>query len=204
MHLTDARLPVPRAVPVADDLPAVLLRLADSDSDALADRLHDGAMQALVAARYAADAVLRGADPALVRDAVQDALVTLRREVWLLRQRCASGLADALTDLARQRTAAGQPALELAVDAGTATGPGAAAAGLAYRLVQEVLREAAQPVHLTLSKAGDRVALDLDACPSDVEVWSLRARAVGADLVVGPARLRLLLPLSDRDDKAAL
>jgi hypothetical protein len=58
-------------------------------------------------------------------------------------------------------------------------------------------------VHLRLSQAGDRVALDLDAWPPDVEGWSLRARAVGADLVAGPARLRLLLPLSDRDDEAA-
>ncbi len=204
MHRVDVRLPAPREAH-ADDLPAVLLRLADSDGDALADRLHDGALQALVAARYAADAVVRGADAALVRDAVQDALVTLRREVWLLRPRCASGLAEALTDLAGHRTAAGQPALELAVDAAAPAGLGDAAAGLAYRLVQEVLRNAAQPVHLSLSRAGDRVALDLDAWPSDVECWSLRARAVGADLVAGPARLRLLFPLSDRnDDEAAL
>ena len=75
-----------------------LLAAAERDLDCLADRLHDGALQALVVARYACDAVARGADPALARDAVQDALVTLRREVWLLRPRGDDGLMTALLE----------------------------------------------------------------------------------------------------------
>ena len=78
------------------DLPCAVLSLAEAEADAAADALHDGALQALVVARYAADAAVRGADPAAARDAVQHALVALRRAVWLLRPRGDRGLLEAL------------------------------------------------------------------------------------------------------------
>ena len=123
----------------AEDLAAALLRLADADADADADRLHDGVLQALVVARYATDAVARGGDPAMARDAVQDALVALRRSVWLLRPRVTCGLTAALVELAAQRVAAGLPApvLELDPDVVSVLSPDAAA--VAYRFVQAVL-----------------------------------------------------------------
>ncbi len=182
------------------DLPAALLQLADADADALADRLHDGALQALVVARYGADAAVRGADPGFARDAVQDALVELRRAVWLLRPRSSGGLAAALADLSNQRVAAGLPAPHLDLDAGLVAGLADAAAGAAYRLVQAVLDEAdGQPVRVSLSWAGESAALDIDGAPADLSGWSLRARAIGGDLVVDTGRLRLLLPLTPRE-----
>jgi signal transduction histidine kinase len=69
----------------AADLASAVLTLAEAQADAAADTLHDGALQALVVARYAADAAVRGGDASAARDAVQDALVALRRAVWLLR-----------------------------------------------------------------------------------------------------------------------
>ncbi|MGI8534963.1 MAG: hypothetical protein ACR2K2_00425 [Mycobacteriales bacterium] len=195
--LAETGLPGPRMVAGPRDLPAALVQLADADADALADRLHDGALQALVVARYAADAAVRGADPALARDAVQAALVELRRAVWLIRPRTAEGLPAALANLSTQRAAADRPAPELDLDAEVAAGLADAAAGVAYRLVQAVLDEAdGQSVQVCLSRAGDLAALDVGGALPDVVGWSLRARAVGGDLVVGTRRLRLLLPLT--------
>lgn len=191
----------------ATDLPTALLRLADADADALADRLHDGVLQALVVARYAADAAVRGGDPRLTRDAVQDALVTLRRTVWLLRPRTADGLAAALSQLAVQREAAGRPGLDLHVEPEPAGRLGPDAASLAYRLVQAVLDGAgAEPVRVGLALAGRLAALDVDRPVRDPAAWSLRAQALGGVLVASPGRLRLLLPLcppSHDDRKAA-
>lgn len=198
-RLTQTGLPGPRGATSPQDLPAALVQLADADADALADRLHDGALQALVVARYAADAAVRGADPALARDAVQAALVELPRVVWLIRPRTVEGLSAALADLSTQRATAGRPAPELDLDAEVAAGLADAAAGVAYRLVQAVLDEAdGQSVQVCLSRAGDLAALDVGGALPDVVGWSLRARAVGGDLVVGTERLRLLLPLTPR------
>lgn len=192
--------PAAHSAASTQDLPAALLQLADADADALADRLHDGALQALVVARYAADAAVRGADPGLTRDAVQAALVELRRAVWLLRPRTSGGLAAALADLSTQRVAADLPAPHLHLDAGLAAGLADAAVGTAYRLVQAVLDEAdGQPVLVCLSQAGESAALVIDGALADVSGWSLRARALGGDLVVGAGRLRLLLPVTPRE-----
>ena len=201
MHsLLQAGPPGPRTGARTDDLAAALLRLADADADALADRLHDGVLQMLVVARYAADATVRGADPVLARDAVQDALVALRRAVWLLRPRATAGLSAALADLSAQRVAAGLPELCLALDPAATAGLDDAAAGLAYRLVQAVVEQAGgQPVQVRLSHAGDLAALEVDGALPDLAGWSLRARAVGGELVVGSGRLRLLLRLPDGD-----
>lgn len=172
-------------------LSAGLLAGADADLDALADRLHDGVLQALVVARYACDAVTRGADPALARDAVQDALVALRREVWLLRPRAEDGLAAALADLSAQLVAAGRPGLALDLDPAAAAALSPARAALAYRLVQAVVADDLLAVRLT---AG---ALVLDACLPDSSTWSLRARALGAELRVTEAHTQLLLPTDE-------
>jgi len=178
-----------------------VLRLADADLDALADRLHDGALQSLVVARYACDAVTRGADPALARDAVQDALVLLRREVWLLRPRGAQGLRVALDDLASHLTSCGRPGLDLhlADDAVTELGPDAVAT--AYRLVQAALdaRAPDRPLVVRLTCVPGFVALDLDVGIRNAATWSLRARACGGELVRGEHRTRILLPTTSTD-----
>ena len=121
---------------------AALLAAADADLDTLGDRLHDGALQELTGARYACDAVARGADPAVARDAVQHALVSLRRELWLLRPRGEHGLAAALSDLSEQLEAAGRPGLRLQADPVGALPP--ASAVMAYRLVQAVIGQTGQ------------------------------------------------------------
>ena len=167
-----------------------LLAAAERDLDRLADRLHDGALQALVVARYACDAVARGADPALARDAVQDALVTLRREVWLLRPRGDDGLTTALLDLCSQLVGAGKPGLRLQADPGVEVA--STAVGAAYRLVQATAGDTLLDVRLTAT--GGRAALTLDAAVPDPETWALRAQAVGAELVAGPTTTLLLLP----------
>ena len=177
---------------------AALLAAAELDRDGLADRLHDGALQALVVARYACDAVARGADPALARDAVQDALVTLRREVWMLRPRGDEGLMTALLDLCAQLVAAGRPGLRLHADPAlgeAAADVSGAAVAAAYRLVQAVAGDTLLAVRLTAD--GDRLALTLDAPVPDPETWALRARAVGAELIAGPTSTLLLLPTSE-------
>jgi hypothetical protein len=181
----------------AGELPAALLRLADADADALGDRLHDGVLQALVVARYATDAVARGADPVVARDAVQDALVALRRTVWQLRPRAASGLSAALEQLSLQQVATGSPALETEVDEALDAALDATVREAAYRLVQAVCRDADQPVGVRLSARAGRAVLDVSGTLPDPAGWSLRARALGGQLVVGSRRCRLVLPLPE-------
>jgi hypothetical protein len=195
--MSDALLAVP--VPVKSRrLPidgAALLAAADADAAALADRLHDGALQALVVARYAADAAARGGDPALARDAVQDALVALRRAVWLVRPRGAEDLPGALAELSAQRVAAGAPPLELALDPRVAAAMSAAARVLAYRFVQAV---AHGPASVALDREGAHATLSVAGTVPDVPGWTARAGALGGRLESGPTP-RLLLPLSEPD-----
>ena len=140
----------------ATDLPSAVLSLAEAEADAAADALHDGALQALVVARYAADAAVRGGDAAAARDAVQEALVALRRAVWLLRPRGSKGLLEALQQLATQVVDAGCAPVVLDVDDDAAavldTELTPAAATVAYRLVQraagDVPRHRPRPTHL--------------------------------------------------------
>ena len=196
-------LPVPgtRSAAVSPRTSPGALRLADADLDALADRLHDGALQSLVVARYACDAVTRGADPGLARDAVQDALVLLRREVWLLRPRGGQGLRVALDHLSSHLVCAGRPGLDLdlADDAVAALGPDAVAT--AYRLVQAALdvRAPDQPLVVRLARVPGFVALDLDVPVAEAATWCLRARACGGELVAGERRTRILLPTTSSD-----
>ena len=187
-------LPAPRTAGAPDeDLPAALLALADADADALGDALHDGALQALVVARYAADLAVRGGDAALARDAVQEALVALRRAVWQLRPRGEHGLLTALRDLAAHRAATGAAPLHLDLD-DEADCVDPRAASVAYRLVQRCCGEAA--VGVRVARTPDGVRVELDAAPPDPAGAAARARAVGAALDVHPAGAVLRLPVT--------
>ena len=197
-HLPAPPLPRrdPRALPSSGG--AALLAAADADADALADRLHDGVLQSLVAARYAADLALRGGDPALVRGAVQEALVALRREVWQLRPRSEDDLDRALRALSAQRVAAGGDPLDLGLDAPLpAGGLAASAVALAYRLVQAASLDPG-PVRVGLACSGGTAVLSVTGGPLDAAVWDARARALGGRFeAVSPGRTaRLLLPIS--------
>ena len=174
---------------------AALLAAADADLDTLGDRLHDGALQELAGARYACDAVARGADPAVARDAVQHALVSLRRELWLLRPRGEHGLAAALSDLSDQLEAAGRPGLRLQADPVGSLPPSCAV--MAYRLVQAVAGQTGQTgqalLDVRLSRAG---VLHLNTPVDDRATWALRAAAVGAELHVTATSTLLQLPIA--------
>ena len=187
-----------RADDQGTDLPSAVLHLAEADADAAADALHDGALQALVVARYAADAAVRGGDPALARDAVQEALVTLRRAVWLLRPRGSQGLVEALGHLAVQVVDAGGAPVRVDVDEELADELAAelapAAATAAYRLVQRAAGDAPLTVRVRRTATGLRIALDVPL--ADPAGEALRARAVGGALLATRDGASLHLPLS--------
>ena len=177
--------------------PAAVLALVEADADAAADALHDGALQALVVARYTADAALRGGDAALARDAVQEALVALRRAVWQLRPRGDQGLVQALHDLGRQLTATGGAALHVDADvegAAAAEGLPGVVAAAAYRIVQHTAGQS--PLTVTLRRTVSGLRLDLDAAVPDPAGEALRARAVGGELSTTSYGACLRLPLS--------
>ena len=175
----------------------LLLGAAEADQDALADALHDGPVQSLVVARYAADAAVRGGDAVCARDAVQQALIDVRRTLWHLRPRGTTGLVEALRQLTEQVAAAGGPTMVVRGD-GDARG---AAAVLVFRLVQAVARVDAPVVRLHLQRDGADLLLTVagGAPLQHPERWSLRARALGGDLAASGGRLRLALP-SDGPD----
>lgn len=194
-----------RAAPLADGV--ALLAAADADAEALADRLHDGALQALVVARYAADLAVRGGDPATTRDAVQEALVALRREVWQLRPHPQDDLGTALRTLSAQRVAAGGAPLDLGPDDDLPTaGLTPAAVALAYRLVQAAALQPG-PVRVGLSRSGRTAVLTVTGAPLEAVAWRARARAVGgrfeASSTNGPPgrTARLLLPVCADPDR---
>lgn len=181
---------------------APLLDAAEAERDEFADQLHDGPVQAMMVARYAADAALKGSDPELVRDAVQQAVVEMRRMLWQLRPRGDSGLVEALEQLSRKLVEAGGAPLRVVAD------PGAdlfgSAGVLAYRLVQAVAQVEGEAAGVGLRLERDTVVVDVDggsplACP---ERWALRVVAFGGDLSFRAGRFRLALPLfaSSGDD----
>lgn len=188
-----------------------LLVLEERERGALADRLHDGPLQDLVATRYLADltvqAAARSATPATVaerlgavRDAAQDALVGTRRLLGSLTARCAdgTGLTQALAALGTAAGAAGGGGGGLAVevqaaDAGTLP-PGIAI--VAYRLVQALLADTAErgattavvrarrtSEALEVSVAGS-VSPDLEA-PA-VARWVVRIGMLGGTILTDP------------------
>lgn len=186
----------------ADDVPDVasLLAAADAEADSLADRIHDGALQALVVARYATDAAVRGGDPALARDAVQEALVSLRRTVWHLRPRGGDDLPAALVELSTRALASGAPPLELAVDADVAARLSHACRTTAYRYVQAVAADGCGEVRLAREGAYAALSVAGADVPEDA-AWATRAAVLGGHLDRSGAVARLLLPLlDDRED----
>ena len=175
-----------------------VLDAADEEVDAVADALHDGPVQALVAARWIADAAVRGEDPRHVRDALQDALVVLRRSLWQLRPRGAAGLAAALASLSDRLVDNGGAPLDVELDQRVAGDLSPQAASLAYRLVQAVaVPEEAPAVRVRLRLQGGTAALEVTggAPLPPGQRWAARARALGADLHVAAGDVRLLLPV---------
>src|SRR4051794_4039666 len=131
-------LALSRPVPTTDDLADQLVAAADAEADEAADRLHDGAVQALVAARYAMDAAVRGGDLGVARESVQTALVELRRTLWHQRPRGDDGLTTALELLSARLVEAGGSPLGFVVDGPVAQSLPTSICSVAYRLVQAV------------------------------------------------------------------
>jgi signal transduction histidine kinase len=181
-------------LPAAEDL----LAAAEHDRDELADALHDGPVQSLVVARYAADAAVRGGDPVVARDAVQRALVELRRTLWHVRPRGAGGLLEALQHLSAQHVDAGGAPLDVVGDLAAARALRGAAATLAFRVVQAVARPEAPPVRVVVREVEDSLVLELEGASAltSPERWVHRVRALSGDLSARPGRLRLVLPLA--------
>jgi signal transduction histidine kinase len=169
---------------------------AEQDRDELADQLHDGPVQQLVFARYAADAAVRGGDPREARDAVQGALVEIRRYLWHLRPRGAD-LHAALDELSGRLAEAGHRVLGLSVHPGAdALKPSGAA--LAYRLVQAVVLAGTggqPPLGVVLRRHDDGVVVAVDGTLPRIDRWQRRARALGGSLSTTPDGLRLALPV---------
>jgi hypothetical protein len=192
--------------PAPAETAADLVAAADADADAAADLLHDGPVQALVVAHYAAEAATRGGDPRAAREAVQAALVELRRSLWHLRPRGPGegGLPAALGLLSARLEEAGRAPLGFVVDELVAAALPTAVASTAYRLVQAVaLPESADPVRVALRREGSTVVLDIDGAPlPDHERWAHKARALGGTLTTSEARTRLALPLTSPRTKA--
>ena len=201
-----ARAPEPRRGEPVPDLPSAVLALGEAQADALADTLHDGALQALVVARYAADAAVRGGDAVLARNAVQDALVALRDAVWLLRPRGEQGLGQALRQLSRHLEATGGAPLLLDVDDEAAVALDAslstACATVAYRLVQHAA--GTTPLSVRVRCTPDGLLLALDAAVPDPAGEALRARAVGGTLLAARDRTTLSLPVRPAPASAPL
>jgi hypothetical protein len=180
---------------------AALLAAADSEADALADRLHDGVLQSLVVARYATDAAVRGADPAGARDAVQEALVALRRLVWQLRPRGSESFPEALAALSGQRTSLGGAPLDVVIGTADAdAGLCGSGRALAYRLVQAAVADPG-PVRVAVQTEGRYVTVSVTgsstAAAVPPAVWDARARALGGRFEAadpGSRTTRLLLP----------
>jgi signal transduction histidine kinase len=172
-----------------------LLEDHEAEQVALADALHDGPMQSLMAARYAADAVARGGDPAEVRAAVQQAVVELRRQLWQVRPRGSSGLLDALTQLSDRLVEAGGPALALSGDGADLSGPAAVAA---FRVVQEVATSAEGPLTVVLRQTRSGVVVELSgARPLEPRPrWARRTSAVGGHLTCASGRISVTLPVT--------
>ncbi|MFN2523202.1 MAG: hypothetical protein ABR614_07825 [Mycobacteriales bacterium] len=175
-----------------------VLDAAEGDADDTADRLHDGVVQALVVARYAADAAVRGGSACAARDAVQSALVELRRTVWHLRPRGSAGLLPALGQLSQRLQEVGAPPLGLLLDEPVAGALSAPAAALAYRLVQAVaVPDGAGAVRVSVRREGRSAVLDLDGgAPLTTPArWATKARALEGTLTVSDGRVRLSVPL---------
>ena len=174
-----------------------LMRAETQDRDAVADALHDGPLQSLVVARYGADATVRGADPAVARDAVQAALVDLRRMLWQLRPRGAGDLAAALRQLDERLVEGGRPPLLLQVDPASAGELVGLAATTAYGLVQATaLAERTGPLTVELLATRSATVLTIAGEVPALDRWELRLRALGAVTTVVAGVLLVRFPRS--------
>ena len=174
-----------------------LMRAEAADRDAVADALHDGPLQSLVVARYAADASVRGADPVLARDAVQAALVGLRRTLWQLRPRGAEDLAAALQQLDQRLVEGDRPPLLLQVDPASAGQLSGLAATTAYGLVQAAaLVERTRPLPVELLATRRCTVLTIAGEVPALERWELRLRALGAVTTVATSGVLVRFPRS--------
>lgn len=184
---------------------AALVAAADAEADAAADLLHDGPVQALVVAHYAAEAAARGGDSAAAREAVRSALVELRRSLWHLRPRSDAGLPGALGLLSARLEEAGRPPLGFVLDEVLAGALPPAVVSTAYRLVQAVAVPAdAEPVLVTLRREGTAVVLEVEggAPLDDVDRWASKARALGGTFTATDIHIRLAVPLTTTRPKA--
>ena len=187
-----------------------LLDAVEHDRDELADRLHDGPLQDLLVARLAADVAVRGGSPVLARDAVQEALVGLRRLLWHVRPRTERDLPSALAALSARLVEAGGLPLRV-LGALPAAGLDAPVSAAAFRVVQAVAVDAGPADRaVTVALRPDpatpgAVVLDVDggAALADPDRWRARLRALGGDLHGGPGRLRVLLPLQEAPEPAS-
>lgn len=171
---------------VPDVSPVDVAADSELELDAIADAVHDGPLQSLMVARYAVDAAMRGADPAVMREAIQQAVVELRQLVWTLRPRGDAGLTAALQQLSTALVKADALPLELALEGPDPAGPTAL---LAYRLVQAVLSKGA-PVRVRLSGT----AIDIAGAPLPTpQRWVRRASALGCVLSTTGDQTRLVL-----------
>ncbi|HUR14264.1 MAG TPA: hypothetical protein VM097_07200 [Mycobacteriales bacterium] len=171
----------------------------EDDRDEVADALHDGPVQALVVARYATDAAVRGGDPDAAREAVQAALVDARRFLWNLRPRGGSGFVGALDQLSAHLVESGGSTIGLLGDVDAAAAVRGAAGVTAYRLVQAVARADGPAVRIRLRTDRERVLVDVEGgieLPNP-DRWLRRAHALGGDLQISAGRLRLVLPHPD-------
>ena len=129
---------------------------------------------------------------------MQEALVSLRRAVWLLRPRGADDLLEALRQLATQLVAAGCAPVVLDVDDDAAsvleTALTPAAATVAYRFVQHAAGDAPVTVRVRRTSSGLRFALDVPL--PDPAGEALRARAVGGALLATRDGASLHLPIT--------
>lgn len=218
--LTIARLARDRS-----ELLAELLGIETRERNALAEQLHDGALQYVLAARLDLEDARESSDP-LAFERVQHALTTssqlLRSTVSQLHPAVLDqvGLARALSDLAADVAARGGLQLELNV-AGWSQPPDASD-GLLYSCARELLTNVlkhaqARTVRVELGEVVDAAALTItdDGCgvaagspaarlaEGHIGLASLRARvaAGGGELSVGPGseggtRVRVSLPFS--------
>lgn len=202
-------LTVTRAMP--DQLPvlrttAAVLGLAlaqphvtdvlEDDREALADALHDGPVQSLVVARYVADAAVRGGDPVAARDAVQAALIDVRRFLWALRPRGAGGLVEAFDQLSAHVREGGGPAVGLVGDVDAARSLRGAAGVTVFRIVQSVAKPDAPAVKVTLRSEASHLVVDVEGGSTlpNPDRWARRVQSLGGELTSEAGRLRLVLP----------
>ena len=178
---------------------ASLLEGLEQERGELADALHDGPVQALVAARWAADAAVRGGSPLPVRDAVQGALVDVRRALWHLRPRGSAGLGPALLALAERVGEAGGPVPVVLGADGAAGDVDGTPAATAYRLVQAVAQPGCVPARICLERSQGHLVVQLSGgCAlAHHDRWTERARALGGDLTTRAGHLRLDLPVPE-------